>query len=79
MCKWLVICCYFPCDSRTQDVSNDFRECCNAIEVFMSKQSYAVCVIGGDLNMGLTGPAGLLKVLPRVNLMAALVCLQIIL
>ena len=58
MFKLLLICCYLPCDSRTQDVSNDFRECCDAIEVFMSKQSYAACVIGGDLNVEIMRQTG---------------------
>ena len=58
MFKLLLICCYLPCDSRTQDVSNDFRECCDAIEVCMSKQSYAACVIGGDLNVEIMRQTG---------------------
>ena len=59
MFKLLLICCYLPCDSRTQDVSNDSRECCDAIEVFMSKQSYTACVIiGGDLNVEIMRQTG---------------------
>lgn len=47
----LLICCYMPCDSRTQNVSSEFLDAVNAIQTVVEGSNATAVIIGGDFNV----------------------------